>query len=92
MQTTDIPVPTAEVKAGRAEQLASYLAVLSRHDWSFEHADDYTVWHAGKTAYDALRVAQPLIDPDHVFWNAHAPEHFRVHIVTPLVPAPGAAS
>ena len=92
MQTTAIPSAAAEDKPFHAQHLASYLAVLARHDWSFEQADDYTVWHAGKTAYDALRVAQPLVDPDHVFWNAHAPEHFRVHLVTPLVPAPGAAS
>lgn len=92
MQTEVNPPATDEATAVRAEHLASYLAVLARHDWSFEQADDYTVWKSGKSAYDALRIAQPMVDSDHVFWNAHAPEHFRVHVVTPLVPAPGVES
>lgn len=61
----------------KAEHLVAYIKALQGHDWDFEWSDDYAVWRSGKDSLQALRMAQELIDQDHMIWNQFAPDDWK---------------
>lgn len=54
-----------------------YIALLKRHDWSFDYSDDYSVWKRGREDRDRLNSLQRWLDPDSSIWNQYAPESYR---------------
>lgn len=48
-----------------------YIAALKAHDWMYAYADDGSIYNRGKAERDALRRAQPEVDPDWSIWNQH---------------------
>lgn len=57
-----------------AIQRTAYVKLLQRHDWSYEFADDASVYRKGRDERDELRMVQRELDADYSIWNAHAPD------------------
>ena len=56
----------------------AYTQALRNADWWHEFSDDQQVWAAGRAELQALRDAQPRLDPGYQIWNTHAPEPLRI--------------
>lgn len=69
-----LPVPVA---VSADEQLAHYVALLQRHDWAYEYADDGAVWRAGRDERRELATLRDELDPDGALWNKYAPPCYR---------------
>jgi len=55
-----------------------YTQALRSADWWHEFSDDYSVWQRGRAELQALRDAQPRLDPSYQIWNTFAPEPLRI--------------
>lgn len=52
-------------------RVASYRALLRRHDWAHEFADDFRAYSRGRAEREHLLAEQKAVDPDFRIWNAH---------------------
>lgn len=66
-------------------QRARFIELLRSHDWSYEYADDYTAFQAGKSSMQRLRALRDSLPDGVQLWNAYAP-------VGQKLPMPGSGS
>ena len=59
----------SELTALRAE----FIAALRAQDWSYEYADDFTAYQAGKAGMERLRALVGQLPDGVQLWNAYAP-------------------
>lgn len=59
------PVATGDAQRDR------YVALLKRHDWAHEFADDGRWRQRGRLELEELRALQRALDPDFALWNRH---------------------
>lgn len=64
-------------KVTKAE-ITKYKKLLSRHDWFYPFAEDYSAWKAGSEQWAEIDGMQKRVDPDWSIFNEYAPEACKV--------------
>jgi hypothetical protein len=84
--------PLAPPPATGDAQRDHYVALLKRHDWSHEHADDMRSFARGRAELSELRDLQRALDPDFVLWNRHGHPWCRNGVPYPPFPPTAATN
>lgn len=74
--------------SGTPAQIDAYVDALKAHDWSCDFSSDMRVVRRGAEERKKLRAMQFELDDDFSIWNTHAPENYRVHVVSAPTPNP----
>lgn len=57
---------------------AAYIALLSRHDWTYQWSDDPAIWRRGTEQRRQLLEMQKSVDPAGELWNKFAPADMQM--------------
>ena len=60
------------------QALTKYRMALAHHDWYYDFSDDHSVYKAGLSQRESLRVQAKALDPTFVIWNSYCPVTMRV--------------